>query len=87
MSFHSRTGTLVRLTNGSKTAERTSATNEFNNAIVFSERPLRDNELFEVKIDSKVKMFCYFYYIRSVCVVILRKLSFISLTVVVSSFL
>lgn len=37
-----------------KTAARPNAVAEFNDAIVMSSRPLRDNELFEVSIDKMV---------------------------------
>ncbi|XP_067658409.1 neuralized-like protein 4 isoform X2 [Haliotis asinina] len=52
--FHSRTGTLVTLSNGNRTAQRNHPTQEFNNGVVLSADPLRDNQIFEVKIDKKV---------------------------------
>ena len=54
LTFHSRTGTLVALSNNNKTAQRNHPAQEFNNGVVFSAEPLRDNLLFEVKIDKKV---------------------------------
>nr|XP_006813437.1 PREDICTED: neuralized-like protein 4-like [Saccoglossus kowalevskii] len=53
-AFHSRTGSLVTLSNGNRTAQRNHPTQEFNNGIVISKDPLRDNEIFEVIIDKKV---------------------------------
>lgn len=52
--FHNRTGSLVVLSNGNRTAQRTHASQEFNNGLVFSAEPLADNQLFQVKIDKKV---------------------------------
>ena len=53
--FHTRTGALVTLSNDNKTAQRNHPAQEFNNGVVLSAEPLRDNQLFEVKIDRKVK--------------------------------
>ena len=53
--FHTRTGALVTLNNDNKTAQRNHPAQEFNNGVVLSAGPLRDNQLFEVKIDRKVK--------------------------------
>ena len=50
LRFHDKTGTLVKLSNGGRTAERRRPLDEFNNAVVMSNRALRDNELFEVNI-------------------------------------
>ena len=52
--FHSRVGSLVVLSNENRTAQRNHPTQEFNNGVVISAEPLRDNQLFEVKIDRKV---------------------------------
>ena len=52
--FHSRTGTLVTLSNGNKSAQRNMPQQEFNNGVVLSAEPLHDNQLFEVRIDKKV---------------------------------
>ena len=54
MLFHSRTGSLVTLSNGNKTAHRNHPGQEFNNGVVISAEPLTINQLFEVKIDRKV---------------------------------
>ena len=63
--FHSRVGTLVVLSNENRTAQRNHPTQEFNNGVVLSAEPLRDNQLFEVKIDRKViftvSNFCRFW--------------------------
>ncbi|CAI9734857.1 Hypothetical predicted protein [Octopus vulgaris] len=52
--FHNRTGSLVVLCNGNRTAKRNNPTQEFSNAVVLSSEPLRDNQLFEVRIDKLV---------------------------------
>lgn len=49
LTFHQRCGSLVQYTNGRLTAERRRANDEFNNGVVMTNRPLRDDELFEVK--------------------------------------
>lgn len=54
--FHSRTGALVALSNDNKTAQRNHPAQEFNNGVIISAEPLRDNQLFEVKIDKKVEL-------------------------------
>ena len=53
--FHSRTGSLVTLSNGNKTALRNHPAQEFNNGVVLSAEPLKDNHIFEVRIDKKVR--------------------------------
>ncbi|KAK0040385.1 neuralized-like protein 4 [Biomphalaria pfeifferi] len=53
-TFHIRTGSLVGLSNNNRTAQRNHPTQEFNNGVVLSSEPLRDNQLFEVRIDKKV---------------------------------
>ncbi|KAG8230351.1 hypothetical protein J437_LFUL000622, partial [Ladona fulva] len=55
LRFYERTGQLVRLTNGGRTAERRRPMDEFNNGVVMTHRPLRDNELFEIRIDRLVE--------------------------------
>lgn len=47
-------GKNVKITNNGLTAYRPRPLTEFNEAIVFSNRPLRDGELFEVCIDNMV---------------------------------
>ena len=53
--FHPRCGRYVSLSNGNKTACRTNPHQEFNRGLVFSLEPIKDNEVFEIKIDKKVK--------------------------------
>lgn len=52
--LHPRTGNLVVLSNGNRTAQRNQPFQEFNNGLVMSLEPLKDNQLFEVRIDKKV---------------------------------
>ncbi len=54
MVFHTRTGALVTLSNNNRTAQRNHPAQEFNNGVVLSAESLRDNQLFEVRIDKKV---------------------------------
>ncbi|XP_055261381.1 neuralized-like protein 4 isoform X8 [Moschus berezovskii] len=50
----SECGTLIKLSNNNKTAERRRPLDEFNNGVVMTNRPLRDNEMFEIRIDKLV---------------------------------
>ena len=52
--FHRRSGSMVTVSNNGRTAQRNHPAQEFNNGVVLSAEPLRDNHLFEVKIDRKV---------------------------------
>ncbi|XP_041377381.1 neuralized-like protein 4 [Gigantopelta aegis] len=52
--FHSRTGTLVTLSNDNRTAKRNHPTQEFNNGVILGADPLKDGQIFEVRIDKKV---------------------------------
>ena len=52
--FHQLHGKNSTISPSGKTATRPNAIGEFNDAIVMSNRPLRDNELFEVTIDKMV---------------------------------
>ncbi|XP_018574763.1 neuralized-like protein 4 isoform X2 [Anoplophora glabripennis] len=54
LRFHDRCGSLVKLSNGSRSAERRRPLDEFNNGVVMTHRPLRDSELFEIRIDRLV---------------------------------
>ncbi|XP_015586465.1 neuralized-like protein 4 [Cephus cinctus] len=54
LRFHERVGSLVKLSNNARTAERQRPLDEFNNGVVMTHRPLRDNELFEIRIDRLV---------------------------------
>lgn len=50
--FHEKCGTLIKLSNNNKTAERRRPLDEFNNGVVMTNRPLRHNEMFEVTTSS-----------------------------------
>lgn len=54
LRFHSRCGSLIKLSSNGRTAERRRPLDEFNNGVVMTHRPLRDNELFEIRIDKLV---------------------------------
>ncbi|XP_063229643.1 neuralized-like protein 4 [Bacillus rossius redtenbacheri] len=54
LRFHERCGSLVKLSGGGRAAERRRPLDEFNNGVVMTHRPLRDNELFEIRIDRLV---------------------------------
>lgn len=54
LRFHTRCGSLVKLTNNFRCAERRRPLDEFNNGIAMTHRSLRDNELFEIRIDRLV---------------------------------
>jgi len=56
LRFHERVGTLVKLSNNARTAERRRPLDEFNNGVVMTHRPLRDNELFEVSSQIHIKL-------------------------------
>ena len=50
ITFHERCGTLVKLTNNGRTAERQRPLDEFNNGVVMTARPLHNDERFEVSL-------------------------------------
>lgn len=52
--FHEKCGTLIKLSNNNKTAERRRPLDEFNNGVVMTNRPLRHNEMFEVSAVSHI---------------------------------
>ncbi|CAL1286035.1 unnamed protein product [Larinioides sclopetarius] len=54
ISFHTKTGTMVTLSNSNKTACRNNPHQEFNHGLIMSCEPLRDDHIFEVRIDKKV---------------------------------
>lgn len=54
MRFHHVHGKNVRIVNNGRTAVRPRPLAEFNDAIVFSSRPLREGELFEICLDTMV---------------------------------
>ena len=49
--FHERHGSLIKLLNNNRTAERKRPFDEFNNGVVMTHRPIKDNELFEIRLD------------------------------------
>lgn len=48
LRFHERCGNLIKLSNNRRTAERRRPLDEFNNGVVMTNRPIKDNEIFEV---------------------------------------
>lgn len=54
LRFHHLHGRNACITNGGLTASRPNAEGEFNDAIVISNRPLHDGEMFEVILDKMV---------------------------------
>uniref|UniRef100_W8BLA2 Neuralized-like protein 4 n=1 Tax=Ceratitis capitata TaxID=7213 RepID=W8BLA2_CERCA len=54
LRFHTRCGSLVKLSPHCRCAERRRPLDEFNNGVVMTHRPLKDNELFEIRIDKLV---------------------------------
>lgn len=52
LHFHSRTGSLVKLSFNGRTAERLRPLDEFNNGVVMTHRSLQDDQLFEVSVMS-----------------------------------
>ncbi|XP_072930436.1 neuralized-like protein 4 isoform X2 [Epargyreus clarus] len=54
LRFHPRCGFLVKLSSNYRTAERSRPLDDYNNGVVMTHRPLRDNELFEIRIDKLV---------------------------------
>lgn len=52
-SFHRRCGKRITLANNNRTAMRNIS--EFNHGLVLSSEPLKDDVLFEVRIDEKVR--------------------------------
>lgn len=53
--FHHLHGRNARISNCGLTASRPNALGEFNDAIVITNRPLRENELFEIVIERMVE--------------------------------
>lgn len=62
--FHEKCGTLIKLSNNNKTAERRRPLDEFNNGVVMTNRPLRHNEMFEV---SDLFYFKHLGYFKNDC--------------------
>ena len=52
--FHPIHGTLVQLSENGLSAFRLRPSHEFNQGLAFSNRPLKDEQVFEVRIDRKV---------------------------------
>ena len=50
--FNKKHGSLIKLSKQRRTAERMHAMDEFNNGVVMTNRPLRNNEMFEVRGDG-----------------------------------
>lgn len=50
LTFHDKCGGLVKLSNTRRTAERRRPLDEFNNGVVMTNRPLKDDEMFEVLV-------------------------------------
>ena len=54
LRFHQRHGRNAILSAGGRTASRSSNSGEFNEAVVASSRPLRDDELFEIRVEKMI---------------------------------
>ena len=54
LRFHTRHGRNATVSVDGRTASRPNGRGEFNDAIVITSRPLKDNELFEVSLDKMV---------------------------------
>lgn len=54
LRFHHVHGQNAVIVNNGRTATRPNASGEFNDAIIMSNRPLKDNELFEIIIEKMV---------------------------------
>lgn len=52
--FHQRHGRLIYLSNNNRTARRRNPGVEFNNGLIFSQHRLRDNEIFEIRVDRRI---------------------------------
>ncbi|CAG2213549.1 unnamed protein product [Mytilus edulis] len=54
LTFHQKCGSLIKLTNEMRTAERKRPLDEFNNGVVMTNRPLKNDEMFEIRLDILV---------------------------------
>lgn len=54
LSFHPNCGTHAEVINNGRTAHRPNASDDFNNGVVLTARPLKTGELFEIKLDKVV---------------------------------
>ncbi|KAG0729694.1 Neuralized-like protein 4 [Chionoecetes opilio] len=52
--FHPSCGTYAQVINNGRTAHRPNAADDFNNGVVLTRRPLKPNEMFEVRLDRCV---------------------------------
>lgn len=52
--FHSRHGRLVFMSNANKTARRRNPGAEFNHGLIFSKHTLKENEIFQIRVDRVV---------------------------------
>ena len=52
--LHPRSGKLIGLSNSNRTAQRNQPVQEFNHGLVLSREPLKDRDVFTVRIDKKV---------------------------------
>ena len=55
LAFHPKCGLFVRIINENLTVVRPNALREFNNAMALTNRPLKDDECFEVILDKVVE--------------------------------
>lgn len=55
--LHPRSGKLIGLSNSNRTAQRNQPIQEFNHGLVLSREPLRDRDVFTVRIDKKVNKY------------------------------
>ncbi|GFR92101.1 neuralized-like protein 4 [Elysia marginata] len=54
LRFHDKCGNLVKLSNSRRSAERRRPLDEFNNGVVMTNRPVKDFEIFEIRLDRLV---------------------------------
>lgn len=54
LTFHPNCGTHAEVINNGRTAQRPNASDDFNNGVVLTARPLKTGEYFEMKLDKVV---------------------------------
>ena len=54
LNFHPNCGSHAAVINGGLTAHRPNAADDFNFGVVLTSRPLKPNEIFEVRLDKMV---------------------------------
>lgn len=54
LTFHPNCGTHAEVINNGRTAQRPNASDDFNNGVVLTARPLKTGEFFEMKLDKVV---------------------------------